>query len=88
METRRVRPDSKGRIPLGDLADGISSFGITTDGDRIILQPYSEIPAREKWLFDNKPALKSLKNGISEAESGNLYFKGSFSAYAADDDIE
>ena len=87
METRRVRPDSKGRIPLGDLADGISSFGITTDGDRIILQPYSEIPASEKWLFDNKPALESLKKGISQAQSGNLHSKGAFSTYA-DDDIE
>ncbi len=87
MEPRRVRPDAKGRVPLGHLADGVSSFSITCDGDKIILQPFSEIPTSEKWLFDNKLALESLKRGLSQAETGKLKTKGSFSKYA-DDDIE
>lgn len=87
MEIRRVRPDSKGRIPLGQLANGVSSFSIITDGDRIILQPYSEIPTSEKWIFDNKPALISLKKGLSQAKSGDIQSRGSFSQYA-DEDIE
>jgi hypothetical protein len=87
MEKRRVRPDAKGRIPLGPLADGVSSFSITCDGDKIILQPFSEIPASEKWLFDNRPSLQSLKKGLSQVKSANLRSKGSFSKYA-DDDIE
>ncbi len=87
MEPRRVRPDSKGRISLGARAAGVSSFSISYDGDKIILQPFSEIPTSEKWLFDNKLALHSLKKGLTQAKSGNLRSKGSFSKFA-DDDIE
>lgn len=87
MQTKKVRPDSKGRICLGALADGVSSFILSYDGDKIVLQPLSEIPTSEKWLFENKIALKSLKKGLEQAKSGNLRSKGSFSKYA-DDDIE
>ncbi len=85
METKRIRPDAKGRIPLGSLADGVSSFSITLEGDKIILQPYTEIPSSEKWLFDNKPALHSLKKGLSQLEGSSLISKGSFTKYTDDD---
>lgn len=85
VEPRRVRPDTKGRVPLGRLAAGVSSFSVTCDGDKIILQPYSEIPTSEKWLFDNKMALRSLKTGLEQAQLGELKSKGSFSKYADDD---
>lgn len=85
MEIKRIRPDAKGRVPLGHLADGVSSFSVTREGDKIILQPFSEIPTSEKWLFDNKIALQSLKKGLSEVKSGKLKTKGSFSKYASDD---
>ncbi len=53
-----LRPDAKGRITLGALASGISSFRATVDtSGRIILDPFAEIPAREKWLFENKDAM-------------------------------
>lgn len=87
MEPRKVRPDSKGRISLGAKARGVSSYSVSYEGDKIILQPFSEIPTCEKWLFDNKAALDSLKKGLSQAKSGNLKSRGSFSKYA-DDDIE
>ena len=87
MELRRVRPDSKGRISLGARSVGVSSYSVSYDGDKIILQPFSEIPTSEKWLFDNKIALNSLKQGLAQAKSGNLRSKGSFAKYA-DDDIE
>jgi hypothetical protein len=53
----------------------------------IILEPFSEVPASEKWLFDNKSALDNLKKGLSQAKSGNLRSKDSFAKYA-DDDVE
>ena len=47
----QVRPDSKGRITLSKLTEGISSFNVSKDEDgRILLEPMVEIPAREKWL--------------------------------------
>jgi len=81
-----IRPDAKGRITLGKLARGVSSFHATTDKrGRIILEPYAEIPASEKWLFDNKPALASVKEGLSQAAQGRVKPRGNFAKFANDE---
>ncbi len=86
---KMVRPDSKGRITLGRWAEGVSGFLIKKDkDDRIILEPYTEIPAREKWLFDNKAALKKVAQGIKDAASQQVHEKGSFAKYVDEDDID
>lgn len=83
---RRVKPDTKGRISLGKLADGISSFSVTIDNNnRIILEPFAEIPAREKWLFVNKKALSSVKRGLDDAENNRTSSLGDFTQYIEDD---
>jgi hypothetical protein len=88
MKHTLVRPDAKGRITLGRLASGVSSYTLTETKDhRIILEPNVEIPAREKWLFDNKSALAKVHRGLKDAAAGRLTEKGSFAKYA-DDDIE
>ena len=80
-----IRPDAKGRITLGKLARGISSFHATTDAKgRIILEPYTEIPASEKWLFDNRPVLAAVKEGLSQAAQGRVKSRGSFAEFAND----
>ena len=53
---------------------------------RIILEPLVEIPAREKWLFDNPTALHQVQNGIRDAARGKVV-KKDFSSYL-DDDID
>ncbi len=79
----QLRPDSKGRITLGKLADGVSSFRAhLTDNGNIVLEPYAEIPAREKWLFDNPAALESVQKGIEEAGKDEAISRGSFAEYA------
>lgn len=35
-------------------------------------------PAREKWLFENKSALKQVKQGIAAAAKGELTSCGDF----------
>ncbi len=86
MLARMVRPDAKGRITLGHLAQGISGFSVSTTSDhKIILEPYTEIPAREKWLFENKQALQQLRKGIQDAKAGRLSSKGSFATFADND---
>ncbi len=81
-----IRPDAKGRITLGKLAQGVSSFHATTDAKgRIILEPYTEIPASEKWLFDNKPALAAVKKGLGQAAEGRMKSRGSFAKFANDE---
>lgn len=85
--SKMLRPDSKGRITLGALAAGVSGFLLTVSPDqKIILEPFSEIPTREKWLFNNKQALSSVHSGLADAKAGRLKSKGKFSQYLDDED--
>ncbi|MFT3741771.1 MAG: hypothetical protein QM752_03730 [Gammaproteobacteria bacterium] len=88
MLHKMVRPDSKGRITLGRLTEGVSGYAVKKDkNNRIILEPYTEVPLREKWLFDNKSALKKVKQGIEDAALNHITEKSGFEKYI-DDDIE
>lgn len=73
MTMKMLRPDAKGRVTLGALAIGVSSFNVTVDRQhRIILEPLVEIPAHEKWLFNNKLALNKVEQGIKDSISGKI----------------
>ncbi len=88
-QSKTIKPDAKGRICLGKLADGVSGFIVKVDKHhRIILDPLVEIPAREKWLFDNKPALRSVRQGLKEAKEGKLHDLGSFAEHLDEGDVE
>jgi hypothetical protein len=79
----RLRPDAKGRITLGKLADGVSSYRARRMPDgKIVLEPFVEIPAEERWLWENKEALAAVKKGIADAKAGRLVSLGSFRKYA------
>lgn len=82
-DARVVRPDSKGRIALGSLAKGVSSYMVDVQPDgRIVLTAYAEVPALEKWLFDNPKARESVARGLTESSQGKTQFRGSFAKYA------
>ena len=82
-----VRPDAKGRITLGNLAKGISSFRVhSEEGGKIILEPFVEIPAREHWIFKNPEALAALEQGLADSAAGRTHYMGDFSQYANDED--
>lgn len=53
--------------------------------NRLILEPYIEVPAREKWLFANKAALKKVKQGLKDAAEKRFSEKGGFAPYAEED---
>lgn len=82
----KVRPDSKGRITLGKVAEGVSSYTVIREQGRIILEPNIEIPAKEKWLFDNKKALKQLKKGLEDSAAGRTQSRGDFAKYLDDEE--
>ena len=70
---KKVRPDSKGRIALGSEARGVSSFSVHRDAlGRFLLEPYVEIPASERWLYENPEALESVRRGIADAAAGRV----------------
>jgi len=54
---------------------------MTVNNNRIILEPLVEIPAHEKWLFENKIALQQVKEGIAAAAQGKLVGRGNFKQY-------
>ncbi len=57
-----IRPDSKGRLNLGEIVKGVSSFHVTIEKNgRIVLEPYAEIPFEDKWIFDNKDLMEKIK---------------------------
>lgn len=81
-----LRPDSKGRIALGKLADGISSFRVHRESDgRLVLEPFVEIPERERWLYKNPVALAAVEEGLRDVAAGRVVSLGSFAQYADDD---
>lgn len=82
-----LRPDAKGRICLGSISKGISGYKaiINEKTMEITLKPYAEMPFTEKWLFQNKEALESVKRGLKDSETHNVSYKGRFSQYTEDD---
>ena len=79
-------PDAKGRITLGKLAEGVSSFrGHREKDGSIVLRPYVEIPAREAWLYKNPKALAMVDQGLRESAEGKTVSLGSFAQYLNED---
>lgn len=82
-----LRPDSKGRIALGALAKGVSSYRVLkqTDG-KLLLEPYTEIPLREQWLYNNPQALEAVRQGLKDSAAGRIFDLGDFTQYANDEE--
>ncbi len=88
VDTKEItlRPDSKGRITLGKLAEGVSSFRAHRQKDgRILLEPYGEIPLSEPWLEHNPEALAAVERGLADVAAGRTVYLGSFAKYADDE---
>tara|TARA_Y100000768_G_scaffold364466_1_gene324937 strand:+ start:239 stop:535 length:297 start_codon:yes stop_codon:yes gene_type:complete len=68
------RPDSRGRITLGELANGISKYDVLRNEEtgELLLRPFKEIPAREVWLYENPVALQMVQQGLQDAKNGDL----------------
>ncbi len=86
LTLKKVRPDAKGRIVLGALTEGVSSYTITKDHGRIILEPNVEIPASEKWLWENKTALQQVTNGLKDSAASRTKSRGSFAKFMDDEE--
>ena len=79
-------PDAQGRIVIGKEHVG-QTFSIERmpDGD-IVLHPVMVIHQREAWLYNNPEAMAGLKEGIAQAERGEIHDLGSFVEYAVEDE--
>lgn len=74
MRERNLKVDQKKRITLGRLApEEVSSYDVEVkDNGVIVLYPKVEIPAEELWLFKNKAALESVKEGLRQSAAGKV----------------
>ena len=81
LNRKILRPDSKGRITLGKLAEHVSGFEVIEENGKIILLPQVEIPAHESWLYKNPEALASVLQGIEDSKTGKVTSRGSFAQY-------
>jgi hypothetical protein len=60
-------------VTLGKLAEGVSSYVAKRQKDgKIVLEPFVEIPADERWLYENPSELASVRRGIADARAGRL----------------
>ncbi len=84
---KTLRPDSKGRITLGSLASGASSFkAYKNKKGCIVLEPQVEVPAAEAWLWKNPVAMKAVQQGLKDSAEGKLVDRGTFAPYADEAD--
>jgi hypothetical protein len=72
-ETIILRPDSKGRIALGEIANNVSSYRVTVENNgKVTLEPYAEIPLAEKWIFENKELLEKVVQQMKSEQTKQL----------------
>ena len=65
-----LRPDAKGRVSLGELAKGVSSYKVTQgDNGQVTLTPYTEIPYAEKWIFEHPEVLEEFKKHLEQKQA-------------------
>lgn len=82
MQERYLKPDSKGRIQLGNRTKNIVRYRVIEENDgKIILLPEVAIPADEVWLYKNKEALEAVKQGLEQSALGKTKKRGSFAKY-------
>lgn len=70
---RRVRPDRKGRITLGAMARGVSSFVIRIDpAGALVLEPYREVPAGDRFHPEHVLTRRLRMQDIKDAAAGRV----------------
>lgn len=86
LVTAIQKPDAKKRLSLGSAIKHVgSAYNIYRNQlGQIMLDPVMAVPAYEAWLFENKPALASVKRGLSDSAAGRTKSFGSFAAHAED----
>lgn len=78
-----AQPDAKKRLSLGEALGGVTAYNIYRNTlGQLILDPVKTIPASEMWLYENTPALASVKRGLRESSEGKSVYRGSFAKHA------
>jgi hypothetical protein len=65
-----LRPDAKGRVCLGKLAENVVQFRVVEENGNIVLSPQVAIDKREHWLYKNEEALAAVHKGMQQSLAG------------------
>ena len=77
------QPDAKKRLSLGAALASATAYNIYRNSlGQLILDPVRAVPASEMWLYENAPALESVKQGLRESAEGKSIYRGSFAKAA------
>ncbi len=83
--------DTRNRVCLTQFLPSdleISSFRAYQEGNRIILEPLTEIPSEEHWLYKNPKAMASVMKGLEDIKEGRVgKLDRDFSKFVNDDEI-
>ena len=78
-----AQPDAKRRLSLGAALRDATAYNIYSNPlGQLILDPVRTIPVSETWLYENPPALASVKKGLRESAEGKSVYRGSFARHA------
>jgi hypothetical protein len=78
-----AQPDAKKRLSLGEALAEATAYNIYRNSlGQIVLDPVKAVPASEMWLYENPPALASVKRGLRESAEGKSVYRGSFARHA------
>ena len=78
-----AQPDAKKRLSLGAALRDATAYNIYRNPlGQLILDPVRTIPVSEMWLYENTPALASVKQGLRESAEGKSEYRGSFARHA------
>ncbi|MCK4765191.1 MAG: hypothetical protein KAW12_23530 [Candidatus Aminicenantes bacterium] len=65
--------DDRNRLTLGELLKGTKRVRLyRNERGELLLMPMVEIPASEVWLYQNRDALQSVKEGLEDAAKGKI----------------
>ncbi|MEG4303245.1 hypothetical protein [Microcoleus sp. D3_18a_C4] len=77
-----ISTDSQGHLSLKLEPKSTEYRVLVNEAGQILLDPITNIPDREQWLWQNPQALAAVKCGLAQAAKGEVHDLGDFSEYA------
>lgn len=81
-----VRPDARGRLTLGSVAQDSDYRVLVNERGQILLDPVVAIPASEAWLWQSPALRASMERALNQAAAGEFEDLGSFARFVDEDD--
>ncbi|WP_373535795.1 hypothetical protein [Microcoleus sp.] len=77
-----ISTDTQGHLSLNLEPKSTEYRVLVNEAGQILLDPITNIPDREQWLWQNPQALAAVKCGLAQAAKGEVHNLGDFSEYA------